>query len=308
MSNNDNNMAEEASEELSKYLNPVLSRFLLNVSKAISQDPGLPHPNPTVSSWQVLEHPIASIQSPDLPQRTDFVVIGSGITGCSVTKTLLEHPAAAGSHVTVLEARTLVSGATGRNGGHLVTAAGHTLGPLARQHGVEAARQITRFSILNIERVMGMVRGMDAELQEECQIRDVRKVMADADEETWAAAKGSVLDFQKAVPEHAGYHKIGHTADGLPIVGRVPGSLLGIGSDDDDGQWIAAGFNGYGMDKCWLTDEALVRMMFGEDVTAWFPQAFLVTEDRLIKTLTADQTLLKFAQIALPGGARRERL
>ncbi|KAF6831379.1 FAD dependent oxidoreductase superfamily protein, partial [Colletotrichum plurivorum] len=502
---------------------PVISRFLLNVSKAISQDPGLPHPNPTVSSWQVPAHPLASIQSPDLPQRTDYAVIGSGITGCSVTKTLLEHPAAADSHVTVLEARTLVSGATGRNGGHLVTAAGHTFGPLARQHGVEAARQITSFSILNIERVMEMVRGMDAELQEECQIRYVRKVMAVADEETWTAAKGSVLDFQKAVPEHAKYHKIvekedvperwniknasgaiehdagaiwpyrlltgiyerlleknperlaieantpvlrvefspetdrehpylittsrgtmrakkvfhctnahashllprlagriypfrgtmsvqkpgprlanlggskswslahketldaetglydtglyylqqnaltgriwignetaymkdiltsddtyvpneavralstvlpklflegwgdeqtseveaiwsgiqGHTADGLPIVGRVSGSLLGVGSDEDDGQWIAAGFNGYGMDKCWLTGEALVRMMFGEDVSAWFPQAFLVTEERLRGTLTTDQTLLKFAQIVLPGGTRGEKL
>lgn len=99
----------------------------------------------------------------------------------------------------------------------------------------------------------------------------------------------------------------GHTADGLPIVGRVPGSLRETGGEDD-GQWIAAGFNGYGMDKCWLTGEALVGMMLGEDVSAWFPQAFLITEERLGRTLTADQTLLKFARIALPGGARGKKL
>ncbi|KAM5349542.1 hypothetical protein ACJ41O_006047 [Fusarium nematophilum] len=514
--------AAAQTEELSSYLTPATSRFLSNVSKAIVQDPGLPRPNPTVSAWQVPVHPtVASVQSPALPERTDFAVIGSGITGCSVTKTLLEHKATGSSHVTVLEARTLVSGATGRNGGHLVTASGHTYGPLAAQHGLEAAKQITRFSILNIEHVMKMVREMDEKLQEECEIRDVLKVMAVGDDETWAAAKGSVLDFQKAVPEYGAYHRIierdevperwnikdasgaveheagaiwpyrlltgiyerllkkysarfaieantpvtqvkfspgtddpymyiittprgtirakrvihctnghaahlfpklagriypfrgtmtvqkpgpslpdvggsrswslshkptldaqtglyttglyylqqnaktgriwignetacmkdiltsddtyvpeearqalstvlprlflkgwdsqttseieaiwsgiqGHTADGLPIVGKVPESIAG--SPGDNGQWIAAGFNGYGMDKCWLTGEALVKMILGEDVSDWFPECFLVTEDRLKDKLTTDQTVLKFAKIALPGGAKVTRL
>ncbi|KAK1691108.1 FAD dependent oxidoreductase-domain-containing protein [Colletotrichum godetiae] len=508
-------------EELSSYLNPDIARFLQNVSKAISQDPGLPRPNPTTSSWQVPEHPFGSIQSPTLPKQTDFVVIGSGITGCSVTKTLLEHGASRNSHVTILEARTLVSGATGRNGGHLVTASGHTYGPLAAQHGDEAAKQITRFSILNVDRIMEMVMAMDAEAQERCQIRDVLKVMAVGDEETWTAAKRSVLEFQRAVPEHSEYHRIiesddvperwnikgaygavehdagavwpyrlimgiyeallkqdrtrlaieantpvlqvqflpsrnpghpylittprgtirarkvihctnghashllpqlagriypfrgtmsvqkpgpnlknlgasrswslshkptldarsglyvtglyylqqnpltgriwignetanmkdiltsddtyvpkeardalstvlpklfldgwapevktseveaiwsgiqGHTADGLPIVGRIPDSITG---DAGGGQWIAAGFNGYGMDKCWLTGEALVRMMFREDVSDWFPRAYVVTEKRLREKLTADETLLKFAKLANPQGVKLSKL
>nr|RBQ90138.1 hypothetical protein FVER53263_20621 [Fusarium verticillioides] len=431
-------------DELNLYLSPATARFLKNVSKAILRDPGLPRPNPTVSAWQVPPHPsLASIQSRDLPKFTDFAVIGSGITGCSVTKTLLEHPSTANSRVTVLEARTLVSGATGRNGGHLVTASGHTFGPLAEQHGIEAAKEITRFSIMNIDHLMKLVREFDPALQEECQIRDVLKVMAVGDDETWASAKSSVLSFQDKVPEYNAYHSIierdqvperwniknasgaveheagaiwpyrlltgiyqrlldnysgrlsietntpvtrvefskglypytittprgsirakkvihwnetaymkdvltaddtyvpeearqalstvlpklflngwgseavseiesiwsgiqGHTADGLPIVGRIPESLTGtIG---DDGQWIAAGFNGYGMDKCWLTGEALVKMMLGEDVSGWFPRAFLVTEERLQTKLTADQTLLKFAKIALPGGARDGKL
>lgn len=187
-----------------------MSRFAASISSAISEDPGLPRPNPTVSAWQVPEHTIASIQSATLPEYTDFAVIGSGITGCSATKALLEHEheATRNAHITVLEARTLVSGATGRNGGHLVTASGHTFGPLARQHGVRAAKQITRFSIINIEHVMKMVRGLDPQLQEDCQIRDVLKVMIVADEETWAAAKQSVLEFQKEVPEYSSYHRI----------------------------------------------------------------------------------------------------
>ena len=88
----------------------------------------------------------------------------------------------------------------------------------------------------------------------------------------------------------------GHTADGLPIVGQVPASVTG--SAQDNGQWIAAGFNGYGMDKCWLTGEALVKMILGEDVSGWFPQCYLLTEDRLQGQLTAEATVTKFAGLA----------
>ncbi|KAH7320662.1 FAD dependent oxidoreductase-domain-containing protein [Stachybotrys elegans] len=499
-----------------------ITRSRAATSPQSDNDPGLPRPNPTVSSWQVPEHPaMASTQSSTLPQRTDFVVIGSGITGCSVTKTLLEHAATENAHVTVLEARTLVSGATGRNGGHLVTASGHNFGPLAEKFGVEAAKQITRFSILNIEHIMEMVRGMDRDVQEACQIRDVLKVMAVADQETWATAKQSVLDFQAAVPERSTYHRIiekadvpdrwnikdsvgaveheagaiwpyrlltriydqlmekypkrlaietntpvtridfspavdaayrysvitprgvirakrvihctnayashllpglaggiypfrgtmsvqkpgpmlknvggsrswslshkpsldpetglyitglyylqqnaltgsiwignetaymkdiltsddtyvpeaarealatvlprlflkgwgnekeseiesiwsgiqGHTADGLPIVGQVPATITGRA--EDDGQWMAAGFNGYGMDKCWLTGQALVQMMLGEDVSSWFPQSYLITEQRLKGELTAEKTVRKFASMAFPAEARTTKL
>ncbi|RGP71871.1 FAD dependent oxidoreductase superfamily [Fusarium sporotrichioides] len=471
-----------------------MAQFLGNVSSAILKDPGLPRPNPTISAWQVPVHPtVSSIQSSELPEHTDFVVIGSGITGCSVTKTLLEHGAIQDSHVTVLEARTLVSGATGRNGGHLVTAAGHIFGPLAQQHGIEAAKQITRFSILNIQHMINMVKAMDQEVQDDCQIRDVRKVMAVGDDETWAAARNSsmrmmypsqrwnikgasgavehdagaiwpyrlltgiyqrllaqfpdrlaietntpatkiefsgsaeypyaittsrgtikakkvihctnghashllpqlsgriypfrgTMSVHKPGPELANVgaskswslsHKPtldirtglyitglyylqqnaltgrvwignetaympdiltaddtyvpeaavqalstvlpkffvkgwgseptskiesiwsgiqGHTADGLPVVGQVPASVTG--SEEDTGQWIAAGFNGYGMDKCWLTGEALVKMMLGEDVSGWFPQCYLINGDRLQSQLTAEATVEKFANLA----------
>lgn len=98
----------------------------------------------------------------------------------------------------------------------------------------------------------------------------------------------------------------GHTADGLPIVGRVPQSITG--EPGDTGQWIAAGFNGYGMDKCWLTGEALAKMIMGEDVSDWFPQCYTLTERRLQQTLTANKTVLKFAKIALPDGAKTAKI
>ncbi|KXJ89479.1 FAD dependent oxidoreductase-domain-containing protein [Microdochium bolleyi] len=505
-------------DESSHRQNAASSRFLHNVRTAVLSDPGLPRPNPTVAAWQVPEHPtMSNTQSPTLPTRTDFAIIGSGITGCSTTRALLQHHDAGSQHITVFEARTLVSGATGRNGGHLVTAAGHTYGPLARQHGVEAARQITRFSILNINAIIDMVEKMDPELQEACQFRHVLKVMAVGDDETWATARQSVLDFQANVPEHSAYHRIvqqddvpdrwnikdssgavehkagaiwpyrlltsmyeqllrqypdrlsietntpvthvryspetdaqypyelatprgrirarrvihctnghashllpalaggiypfrgtmteqkpgprlanlgasrswslahrsrldvetgfydtglyylqqnartgniwignetaylkdiltsddtyvpaearralsrvlprffkegwqeeqdtseiesiwsgiqGHTADGLPVVGRVPACVTGNAADDQ--QWIAAGFNGYGMDKCWLTGVALAEMVLGQAAPGYFPRCYVVTEERLRRRLNADETVRKFAGLAMVSGS-----
>ncbi|KAM6523115.1 hypothetical protein FSOLCH5_003734 [Fusarium solani] len=492
--------------------------FLAEIRDAVMEDPGLPRSNPTVSLWQEPPHPtVASIQSPTLIQQTDFVVIGSGITGCSVTKTLLEHPGLGenvkAGHVTLLEARTLVSGATGRNGGHLVTAAGHTYGYLASMYGEENAKEITRFSITNIDHILNMVREMDPELQEYSQIRDLIKVMVARDSATWEASVKSVRDFQKAVEEYKTYHRVvekedikerwnvkdgfgaiehaagavwpyrlltgiyalllekyptrlsieantpvtniqydpiahgypnqypytivtprgtiragqvihctnafashlltplrgkvypfrgtmsvqkagsalenkgnsrswsgmsqelldpetrmyhsglyylqqngrtgdiwigtessylrdilksddtyvaseswealsrflpkyfsegwdkaepaqikgiwsgiqGHTADGLPLVGRIPEKVTG--RPGSTGEWIAAGFNGYGMDKCWLTGEALAKMVLGQEVDAWFPKCYHISEERVEHAMAMANLLAKFDSI-----------
>ncbi|KAF2010483.1 FAD dependent oxidoreductase [Aaosphaeria arxii CBS 175.79] len=492
---------------------------MTNIRTALVADPLLPRPNPTASLWQNPAHPIvAAIQSPTLPTLTDYVIIGSGITGCSVARSLLDDCKSPDErpHVTILEARTLCSGATARNGGHLVTPAGHTYGPLAKRYGEEAAKEITRFSIMNIDRLMKLVREMDPKLQEECQMRDVLKVMAVFDEDLWKEVEESVRAFQRGVPEHRTFHRIierndvpekwnvkgacgaveheagaiwpyrlitgmferllarypynlsietntpatsiqyivpdlsttpgsdykyavstprgiihakrivhctnayashllsplagriypfrgtmsvqkagpnlknlgnekswssmsrsqfdlksgvfqyglyylqqngktgdiwvgnecdnvlealqsddtyvseegrkallsflpnyflegwpsgskpdlkaiwtgiqGHTADGLPVVGKVPEHLTGRQGSDDE--WVAAGFNGYGMDKCWLTGEALASIMMDRGVATWFPKCFLLTEERLEKTLHLEHALENWRSIA----------
>ena len=76
----------------------------------------LPLLSPTISYWQVPEHSLASYRSP-FPTTADVVIIGSGITGISITRTLFEQDPSL--KVVVLEARKLCSGATGRNGGHI---------------------------------------------------------------------------------------------------------------------------------------------------------------------------------------------
>ncbi|RAH68336.1 NAD(P)/FAD-dependent oxidoreductase [Aspergillus aculeatinus CBS 121060] len=177
------------------------------IHEAVTRDPKLPSADPTVSAWQLPPHPtIAKIQSSTLPQVTDYVVIGSGITGCSVTQGILDMDRQA--HVTVLEARTFVSGATGRNGGQLVSPVGRTFTEMVERHGKENAIQMTQFSLMNAQQLRELVRDADPQLKTESEMRDVRKIMAVTDRESWQKAETSLDAFCEAFPSQKTYHRV----------------------------------------------------------------------------------------------------
>lgn len=84
-------------------------------------DPGIPNKDPTASFWQSELHPLANHQSPWPSKPVDVAVIGAGITGVNVARNLLlKRP---DYNIVLIEARSLCSGATGRNGGHIKTIA-----------------------------------------------------------------------------------------------------------------------------------------------------------------------------------------
>lgn len=85
---------------------------------------------------------------------------------------------------------------------------------------------------------------------------------------------------------------MGFTPDGLPLVGKLTRGMSGRAGD---GEWLAGGYNGHGMDKSWLTGEALVDMIVGKDVSAWFPSAYLIDEDRLAR-MDLDDVLAMLGQ------------
>ncbi|KAJ5344385.1 hypothetical protein MYU51_003023 [Penicillium brevicompactum] len=130
------------------------------VSSLVTADPGLPRPNPTQSYWQHIPHALADVQSSELPTDQDFAIIGSGITGLAVAKTLLEHHPIA--TVTVLEARALCSGATGRNGGQMAANAGEQYLNLVETHGTETAGKIVDFTFRNLEKMQELINEYDA--------------------------------------------------------------------------------------------------------------------------------------------------
>lgn len=83
------------------------------------------------------------------------------------------------------------------------------------------------------------------------------------------------------------------TADQVPIVGHVPTSLSG--RNVEGGEWVAAGFNGYGMGQCWSSGEAIARMALGEEKPNWLPDVYLSTEKRLTgPTMTTEAALESF--------------
>lgn len=444
------------------------------------------------------------------------------ITGCSVTKALLEDSESfPGARVTVLEARTLVSGATGRNGGHCVSAAGHKFSAWVADYGVDAAKEMTRFSLRNMERVQELASGMSPKIRGRSEVRRVQKLCVSNNAALWKHCEESLAMFARELPEHKDHNRsvskaeleeewglmdvvggyaqpagalwpyrlcteifaqllethserlsietmtpatsvldrgedaspgsyrytvttprgeikanrivyctnaysghllpllrgkiypfrghmttqavperfpswgatrtwsllqppqldmesgmyhhglyylqqnavtkdvfvgvenqrldeclcsddsfvsaaslrdlptilprmfravhedsksaekgfdmprlkaiwsgvMGMTADGLPLVGNLPASATGRASSGAQ-EWIAAGFQGYGMDKCWLTGEALVAMMAGKDVSSWFPSAYLITEERIAKRLDVKKVTEGYVQMA----------
>lgn len=71
---------------------------------------------------------------------------------------------------------------------------------------------------------------------------------------------------------------MGFTADGLPLVGKLPESTTGR---EGKGEWIAAGFNGYGMPNCWGSGKALAEIIVNGKPGDEFPETYLVSEERL---------------------------
>jgi glycine/D-amino acid oxidase-like deaminating enzyme len=168
------------------------------------QDPQLPRDNPTVSFWQLPPHPtLSEVQSPALPSATDYAIIGSGVTGCSVAKNLLDNSASGTFSVTVFEARTLTSGATGRNGGLLTSFVPGDYKLLSDHFGHEQATKIARYANRTLEK-MHQLANSSPELKEASDVRRLQDVICCQDEATWHEAKESWALYEEHVPEDKG--------------------------------------------------------------------------------------------------------
>lgn len=165
-------------------------------------DPGLPVHNPTKPFWQSSPHQFAGYRSPWPEAPVDVAIIGSGMTGSNLARSLLKlRP---GLRVVLLEARTLCSGATGRNGGHIKTMTYADWGNRKRDLGVDEAIRVTKFEHSHLQAMGDAIRdgNIDCDL-----------VMTDGldvyyDEKTFAKAVAGLEDMRTYIPEVADKYKI----------------------------------------------------------------------------------------------------
>ncbi|KAF7622968.1 hypothetical protein AFLA_010284 [Aspergillus flavus NRRL3357] len=179
----------------------VDEQTLLNL---ITQDPGLPRNNPTAAYWQHLPHRLSNVQSANLPQTTDIAIIGSGITGVSVAKTILEQDEAA--TVTVFDARALCSGATGRNGGQLAINAAESYLKLKKMVGMEMAGKIIHFNIKTLEALRRIAAQLA--LVQDPEVTDVVKIRSFKDEESFRRVQGGIEALEADHPSLRGLYTV----------------------------------------------------------------------------------------------------
>lgn len=177
------------------------------LDRALS-DPGVPSSHGTTQSFWLndCDQSLATKRSPSLPEIADIIIIGSGITGISVAYSILEDDnawtdasnALPKLRVVMLEARDFCSGATGRNGGHILETA-EEFEDLEAAYGLEAAVKLTRFRLSQRAAVLEVANKLG--ISDECQARNVEFVGAYFDEEAWQDAKARVERLKSALPK-----------------------------------------------------------------------------------------------------------
>lgn len=182
--------------DLSAGFNQALNRA--------SQPPGQPRPNPTASYW--LNDPpfphLVDACSPKLPQVADVAVIGSGIAGAAITRSLLDEQhrrdEGAETKVVVLEARQLCSGATGRNGGHIKVAPYEAFSRFSKSIGKDRAAALVRFQMQHVDTLIALCQRENIHVAE---ARKVETVDLFLDSSTFDKAVDDVKDMKKWLPE-----------------------------------------------------------------------------------------------------------
>lgn len=187
----------------------------------------LPSTHPTSSAWQEPPASIATIQSETLPSVTDIVIIGSGITGTSVAHTLLNHHQASNLRVTILEARNACSGATGRNGGHLISDTCGHFEHLVASLGTEEAVKILRFSEANIIELKALINQLSEPEKEAVEFREVISSSTIADKPIVDSLRRSLRLLQEAANKTTLGYRVVEDTETIRVsdlTGSMPGS------------------------------------------------------------------------------------
>lgn len=113
----------------------------------------LPAANPQPAFWgRDVDEFHNHCTTPELPQETDVLIIGGGYAGTATAWHLVKDRDSSRpmQSVTVLEARGICSGATGRNGGHLRPDLYGDIPTHIKRTGLEAAVELAQFELAHV--------------------------------------------------------------------------------------------------------------------------------------------------------------
>ncbi|KAK7899812.1 hypothetical protein LTR67_003557 [Exophiala xenobiotica] len=164
----------------------------------LNRDPGTPVQDPTVSFWQDPPHPFAQRASPSLPKEADVVIIGSGIAGISTALHLIRRDSSL--KIVMLEARNAISGATGRNGGHIKAVPWADYYALKEAFDKESAVKVTKFRLAHLDAMVAEAAAL-GEAGEAGLVRRLEGISAVYDKEAWNFAKVKLDAFLEDFPE-----------------------------------------------------------------------------------------------------------
>ena len=104
----------------------------------------LPVADPCLSFWHRTTRAFPYLNTnrdQPVPKSTKYLIIGSGLSGCLTAWSLVDS-GVTGADILILEAREAVSGASGRNAGHVRPDAFRGFSAYASVHGVQQAKKI----------------------------------------------------------------------------------------------------------------------------------------------------------------------
>jgi hypothetical protein len=182
----------------------ALSSEFNQALKRATTPPGLPNSEPTQTYW--LEDPpfpeLVDAKSSELPQTADVAIIGSGIAGAAVARSLLHERRRRNvdnnKKVVVLEARALSSGATARNGGHIKAGPYEAFSRFSRSFPKDRAAALTRFRMQHLESLLNLCQ---CEGIEAAEAREVETVDLFLDDQAYKKAIQEVREMKKWIPE-----------------------------------------------------------------------------------------------------------
>ncbi|KAK5043480.1 hypothetical protein LTR84_011949 [Exophiala bonariae] len=144
--------------------------------------PRLPIMNSTTAFWQ--QQPpypeLVNIHSDKLSDSADIVIIGSGMSAASIAHTILKESQSIGlpRKVVILEGRTICSGATGRNGGHIKVAPYVEYPKAKKRFGAASARKILAFHMKHLPFILQLAQ---REGHDKGEVREVQAIDAFTD-------------------------------------------------------------------------------------------------------------------------------